>query len=556
MSHPSSLRKAILLFVLIVGTGCLPVPQSGPPTAAVPDLTAYPWVDLSNLGWESLEDEGVVSLVAVGDVLLGRGIVVEDDPLRDAAPWLAEADLTLGNLEGVLASGGEPRRAEAGGDQPIILQGQPAGAGLLARSGFDLLGLANNHSLDLGPQGLHETAEHLRRAGMEPFGLEGEDWVLREMKGVRLAFLAFNALPDPFMAGACPVAGTCSPQPRAWDPVQSPAAIRAADEAADGVIVSIHWGYEYQLQPDPFQEEMAEQMLAAGADLVVGHHSHVVQRVMVREEGAVAFSLGNFLFDQEGEETARGLALHAFFDRQGLRGLRLLPLRAGLQPRLLPLSEAETWLSRLYQKEARIAFSCAPEACTAVEAPKDAPQSRFFAGQIDLTGDGKLETVRKAGERITIYEAGTAVWHSPEAWRVVDVALGDPNDDGRFEIMLAIRQVEEAGYERSQPYLVGYRGGRFDLLWGGRPVADPIRELEVGDVDGDGIDELVVIEETADGSAQAVSIWRWAGWTFSKVWRSPLGAYSELALIGEESPFITVLMNNNQWSMTTFNDQR
>jgi hypothetical protein len=156
---------------------------------------------------------------------------------------------------------------------------------------------------------------------------------------------------------------------------------------------------------------------------------------------------------------------------------------------------------------------------------------RFFSGQVDLTGDGNPELVRRQGEQITVYEGGVAVWHSPDEWRVMDVALGDPNDDGRYEIMLAIRQKDAAGHERSQPYIVGHRGGRYNLLWGGRPLADPIQALAVGDVDGNGKDELIVIEELADGSAQALSVWRWTGWTFSLVWRSEPGSYSDLVLL-------------------------
>jgi hypothetical protein len=232
--------------------------------------------------------------------------------------------------------------------------------------------------------------------------------------------------------------------------------------------------------------------------------------------------------------------LRALFDEQGLHAVQLLPLQAGVRPRLLAMSEAQSWLGPLLPGEAPSAFACTADNCVEVEPPPVDLESRFYAGQIDLTGDGLPETVRKEGERITVFEQGVPVWHSPEAWRVVDVALGDPNDDGRYEIMLAIRQEDGGGYERSQPYIVGYRNGRYDLLWGGRPVADPILELALGDVDGDGTDELVVIEETADGSAQAVSVWRWAGWTFSLVWRSPLGSYSDLALVGDQKPVITI----------------
>jgi hypothetical protein len=132
---------------------------------------------------------------------------------------------------------------------------------------------------------------------------------------------------------------------------------------------------------------------------------------------------------------------------------------------------------------------------------------------------------------LRVIENGLPVWQSPADWRVVDVALGDPNDDGRFEIMLAVRRLDPDGYSRSQPYIVGYRGGRYDLLWGGRPVRDAILEIELGNVDDDLTEELVVIEERFDSQERAIAVWQWQGWSFSLAWRSPLVHYRELALV-------------------------
>jgi hypothetical protein len=137
---------------------------------------------------------------------------------------------------------------------------------------------------------------------------------------------------------------------------------------------------------------------------------------------------------------------------------------------------------------------------------------------------------------VTIWQDGAIIWESPGAWQVVDVALGDPNDDGRGELLLALWQRDAEGVLRSQPFIIGHRGGTYQTLWGGRPVAHPIEEVEVGDVDGDGVEELVVIEELSPGR-QAISTWRWQGWTFGLVWRSEPGRYHSLTL---EPPEILV----------------
>lgn len=535
--------------------GCRP---SGVEAAvSTPDFSPYPWVYLRE-GQPPADIETLVSLMIVGDVMLGRGVLAEPEPLADAAPWLGAADLTLGNLEGVITDSQQStQNHELGTYNGASLKPQAARIMLtmpstavsdLQSAGFDLLGLANNHSLDLGAAGLIGTAVSMERAGLIPVGLQTGDLVtptMRVVNGVHLAFFAFNAVPDPLGAGRCQPADL-SPCPVNWQPETAIPAIQRAKTAADAVIVFIHWGFEYENQHDLMQAHIAETMRKAGADLVLGHHPHIVQPLMVDANGVTAFSLGNFVFDQESAVSGHGLALLAYFDTSGLRAVQALPVQAGLKPRLLAFDEAEPWLASLPPRPPRTAFACSEADCRLIDAPPAAENGVFYSGQIDLTGDGRPETIRREGERITIYEAGTAVWQSPPEWRVVDVSLGDPNDDGRYEIMLAIWRKDGAGYERSQPYIVGYRGGEYGLMWGGRPVVEPIQELALADVDGDGIEELVVIIEQADGLAQSVAVWQWQGWSFSLQWQSTPGWYKDLLIQAQEKqPLITVNHNDS-----------
>jgi len=537
-------NKLAMLAVVIVGLTAVFTPQlrSGTEALPVPDLSAYPWVYLRD-GQPPIAAEPVVELIAVGDVMLGRGVADELHPLADVADWLAAADLTLGNLESVIVANGTPRPALPDGPQPIILQAPVTAVSHLTSAGFDILSLANNHSLDFGPDGLAETAVRLQDVGISPIGA-GSDTEsayqphIREVNGLRLAFLAFNAVPEPVIGNQFSVNGNQSSAPAQWqradwNEAQAIAAVVQARRQADAVIVSVHWGYEYEQQFDPGQETAVEDLFAAGADLVLGHHPHVVQDLTGFPKTCqvptciVAYSLGNFIFDQEQENTNQGLALRVFFDRQGLRAVQALPVWAGPRPRLMTPAEATPLLTRIQPPPPRLGFACGDDACFPVDVPQTAVSSLFWSGAIDLTGDGQPETIRRAGEQVTIYENGTAVYTTPPEWRVVDVALGDPNDDGRFELLLAIWQTDSAGHERSQPYIVGYRGGAYQLIWGGRPLTRPISEVELGDVDGDGAQELVVIEE------DAIAVWRWQGWNFSLLWRSENGRYQDLLLIEE-----------------------
>jgi hypothetical protein len=85
----------------------------------------------------------------------------------------------------------------------------------------------------------------------------------------------------------------------------------------------------------------------------------------------------------------------------------------------------------------------------------------------------------------------------------------------------------------SHPFVIGYRQGKYYDLWGGSAVADPILELELGDVDGDGQDELVVLEAGEGEDSRTVAVWRWHGWGFSLIWRSEPGHYLDLQLLDD-----------------------
>ena len=327
-----------LAFFLLLLSGCQPADP----------LAAYPWLYQRDAQTRGRHD--TLSVIAVGDILLGRGVEQPDQAFAASADWLSAADLTLGNLECALTDTPPVPAAtlEHSLPAPVRLYAPTQSAAWLQAAGFDLLGLANNHSLDAGPDGLRQTAETLQDAGLSVVGAGATpEQALAAytftQNGVRLAILSVNAIPIPpdnaLPEGQSALDGWDIAR---WQRDAVLAAVSAASQHADAVIVSIHWGYEYQFQPDPAQTRYAEWLFDAGADVVIGHHPHVVQApvVLTRPDGRTvlaAYSLGNFVFDQGWEEgTDQGLALRLVFDEHGLRAVQALEVVAGVQPELIP----------------------------------------------------------------------------------------------------------------------------------------------------------------------------------------------------------------------------
>lgn len=309
--------------------------------------------------------------------------------------------------------------------------------------------------------------------------------------------------------------------------------------------------------PDPSQALDLVAPLLRSPDMVSGHHPHVIQEYPVIHPSGnpsnnsvqlVAYSLGNSVFDQQFDETAHGLALRVFIDENRLPAVQALAIAATPKPRLMPPESAEAFLLQPNPPVRRIGFVCHDSGCEQTAISPTPASGRFRSGTIDLTGDGVDEEVHLSGNEVSIIRDGAQVWQSPQEWQVLDLALGDPNDDGRGELLLALLKADEEGLLRSHPFIVGYRGGIYRLLWGGSAVSAPILEVELGDVNGDQVQELILIEDLGKSEGKCVSVWRWHGWGFSQLWRSQPASYYNLTLSKGESNTTTgfsVVINRN-----------
>ena len=261
-------------------------------------------------GAPTTPDRREYTLLFAGDVMLsravGRRMATEKDwvlPFHLIAERLRSADLRFCNLECPVSDRGHDlhHRFSFRAD-PRALEG-------LRATGFNVVSQANNHTYDWGPQALLDSLARLHAAGIEPVGA-GRNFLaahypfVAHTGSLRIAFLAYVNVDPPEAAAGVDRAGV------AWlDPAQALADIRFARPLADLVIVCPHWGVEYAEKPSPEQVDLAHQMIDAGADLIVGSHPHVVQPIEKYHDRWIAYSLGNFVFDQHDAATHRGLML-------------------------------------------------------------------------------------------------------------------------------------------------------------------------------------------------------------------------------------------------------
>lgn len=215
-----------------------------------------------------------VRLVAGGDVILGRGVAAsargqQRSPLAGVAATFRAADLGFVNLESPLTR--LPRTTRG-----LDLRADPQMASLLRPAGITLVSTVNNHTLDGGPAGRNASRATLRNYGVTPLS---EDITFLRVAHQRLAWVALQ-----------------EGQPWPWD------ALRHAAAHSDALIVSVHWGMEYR-GVTARQRELARQLVAAGARVVLGHGPHVLQPVERLGDGLVAYSLGNLAFDSDMPST-------------------------------------------------------------------------------------------------------------------------------------------------------------------------------------------------------------------------------------------------------------
>lgn len=295
------------------------------------------------------------SFLAVGDIMLSRMVdykmkenpdLLYDYPYSDISD-LIDADINFANLETPLIAG-DPVPTGT-----MSFRADLENASSLKKAGFNLLSLANNHTGNRGKIGFLETFKALENENIDFIGAginENESYAgkIIEVSGQKIGFLAYV---DDMFTHISQKPGIDSPGSSSMQDCDLEEDIESIkNRGAEYIIISMHSGHEYHDAPNWYQEAFAREAIDFGADLIIGHHPHVVQTVEKYNDKYIFYSLGNFIFDQMwSEETKQGVMVKFYFNEFDIEKIRLIPVMIEnyAKPRVADDEESKIILDRL-----------------------------------------------------------------------------------------------------------------------------------------------------------------------------------------------------------------
>ena len=236
-------------------------------------------------------------------------------PFRHVRGYLSRADLVVGNLETPITK----KRYFWMHRSVLVFRAKPKAARILKRAGFNLMITANNHSRDQKDKGMMETMEHLKAAGLHWVGTGKSRKAafapyIYEKKGVKVGFLAYTLIRNyrrrqrrAFFAYVDKKKGFGGGFRR----------IKKLRKRVDFVVVSMHYGDEYRRTPTYRERRLMRRMVKAGADVILGHHPHVLRGIQRIGGALVFYSLGNFMFDMTWKGTDESAVTTVLLEKKG-----------------------------------------------------------------------------------------------------------------------------------------------------------------------------------------------------------------------------------------------
>lgn len=313
---PTATTTAPLLKSAAISPTVVPVdPQ--PPATSTPTPTSLP----------------ITTLLFTGNIVPARCVQAAIDqsqnydyPYEEVRHIIQAADFAIGTFNATMSEVA-PR---TGCVPTFVLVGDPRNADALARAGFDAMSVATNHIKDCGltscgDQAFFETLENFKRVGILTVGAgsteaEALQPIVLTANGVRFGIVSLGQHEQGGVFAEADKPGIA----RLSDE-NIGMAIQLARQVADVVIFMPHWGPEDQSKPTWIQRQLAQKIVAAGADLVVGNHTHVVQGYQTLNGVLVFYGLGNFVFDQDLNDHQQAVILIVRFQGKELLDFSFIP---------------------------------------------------------------------------------------------------------------------------------------------------------------------------------------------------------------------------------------
>jgi poly-gamma-glutamate capsule biosynthesis protein CapA/YwtB (metallophosphatase superfamily) len=287
--------------------------------------------------------ENIIHITAVGDIMLGGTSepVLEkygyDYPFEKTRHLFSSSDIVIGNLEGPLTHSETPYSTE----KEYLFKTPPQQvAPALKKAGFNVINLANNHIMDFGKQGLIDTIDSLKSNDIRYVGAgmniqQARKATIINSGKYKIGFLSYSlTFPESFWATEN------NPGSAFGHEHQIRTDVRELTKNADIIVVSFHWGREKTTQLRPYQPLLAHAAIDEGADMIIGHHPHVLQAIEQYKQGVIFYSLGNYTFGSYSRSADYSLVATAIFKDRRFDSLKITPINVlntdvNFQPQLL-----------------------------------------------------------------------------------------------------------------------------------------------------------------------------------------------------------------------------
>ena len=293
-----------------------------------------------------IKEPNFVTLSFVGDIMLDRGVKNsvnknfkgDYSSLFEKLEILKKSDIVFANLEGPVSDIGKDMHNLYSFRMDLSI------IPTLKDAGFSILSVANNHVGDWGRNAYIDTLTRLKENEIFYTGggintNEAEIPIIIEKYGIKIGYLGFSDVGPNWMEASENKAGLLLASNPRFDEI-----IQNASKQVDYLVVSFHFGDEYKLKHNPRQEYLAHKAIDAGAKIIIGHHPHVAEDTEIYKNGFIAYSLGNFIFDQGfSVNTMQGMLLEIKLNRDGSMSIKknIIKLNKFFQPDEIIFGEEE-----------------------------------------------------------------------------------------------------------------------------------------------------------------------------------------------------------------------